>query len=49
MDSQNILFLGVGVLIALGFVTVMLLIQRQPQTYTTSPTNYVAVPQGLRQ
>jgi len=48
MDSQNLLLLGMGILIGLGFVTVMLLIQRRPQPNNTALASYIAVPQGLR-
>ncbi len=48
VDSQDLLLLGVGILMGLGFVAVMLLIQRQPQSYAMAPASYVAVPQGLR-
>jgi len=48
MDNQGLLLLGMGILIGLGFVTVMLLIQRQSQPNNTAPVSYIAVPQGLR-
>lgn len=49
MDNEGLILLGVGILIGLGFVAVMLLIQRQPQSYAIAPASYIAVPQGLRQ
>jgi hypothetical protein len=48
MDNQNLMLLGMGILIGLGFVTVMLLIRRQPQPNNTAPLSYVAVPQELK-
>lgn len=45
-DSNDLLLLGVGILIGLGLVTVFLLIQRQTP-YSVQPT-YVEVPPSIR-
>ncbi len=47
VDSNDLLLLGVGILIGLGFVTVLLLIQRQPSYVAISPS-YVQTPESIR-
>jgi len=44
-DSSDLLLLGVGILIGLGFVTVLLLVQR-PQQVPVQPA-YVQIPSSL--
>jgi len=46
-DSSDLLLLGIGILIGLGFVTVFLLIQRQP-SYVPVAATYVEVPNSIR-
>lgn len=46
-DSNDLLLLGVGILIGLGFVTVFLLIQRQ-QPYVAMSPSYVQMPESIR-
>ena len=47
VDSNDLLLLGVGILIGLGFVAVLLLVQRQPSYVAISPS-YVQTPESIR-
>jgi hypothetical protein len=46
-DSNDLLLLGVGILIGLGFVTVLLLVYKQTQQ-PILPYSYVEVPKSIR-
>ena len=46
-DSNDLLLMGVGILIGLGFVTVLLLVHNQNQP-SSLPYSYVEVPKSIR-
>lgn len=48
VDSNDLLLLGVGILIGLGFVVVLLLVQKQPNYAMSYPPTYVEVPRSIR-
>ena len=46
-DTNNLLLLGVGVLIGLGFVTVLLLVNNRSYVPYVEQPNYVSMPKSL--